>query len=276
MTAGPLASFGMYDLPWLRLATDRLWAAIRDRMRAGAPGAGGPEEMPETLERELPLDTIWRDPALILAQACGWPLVTTLRDAVQMVATPCYDLPGCDGPLYCSFVVVQANDPARSIADLRSSVAAINGWDSQSGMNALRAMVAPVAGGKSFFSEVRVSGAHRRSLAMVSDGDADIAAIDCVTHGLLAIHDPGHLSGTRVLCRTPMVPGLPLVTAAATSAATLARLIGVLSAAMTDPALAGTCATLRLRGIVPLTIADYAPILAQRAQAEALGYLDLH
>jgi ABC-type phosphate/phosphonate transport system substrate-binding protein len=265
----------MYDLPWLREATDRFWAAIRDQMRAGAPRATGSEEMPEALDRDRPPDAIWRDSRMVLAQACGWPLVTTLRDAVRVVATPCYDLPGCDGPLYRSFIVVRADSPARDIADLGGGVAAINGWDSQSGMNALRAAVAPVAGGKPFFSQVAVSGAHRRSLVMVSGGTADVAAIDCVTHGLLGAHDPGLIEGTRVLCRTPSVPGLPLITAAATSDATLARLIAALGAVMADPALAGTRAALRLRGIAPLTLADYAPLLALRAHAEALGYPDL-
>ena len=267
MTPNPVASLGMYDLPWLHAANDRLWSAIRDRMRAT-----GPEAMPETLERDRPLDEIWRDPRLVLAQTCGFPLVTALRSAVRLVATPCYDLPGCDGPLYCSFIIVQAGSPTRGIADLRGSRAAINSRDSQSGMNALRAMVAPLAGGKPFFSEIILSGAHRRSIALVSDGAADVAAIDCVTHGLLAAHDPDHLRGTRVLCRTPPLPGLPLITAATTPDATLARLTAALDAAMTDPALAKTRAALHLRGIARLTIADYAPILTSHDHAKVLGY----
>ncbi|HEX7388528.1 MAG TPA: hypothetical protein VF286_00360, partial [Acidiphilium sp.] len=62
----PVASLGMYDFPWLRPATDRLWAAIRDRMRMS-----GADAVPETLERSRALEDIWRDPNLVLAQTCG-------------------------------------------------------------------------------------------------------------------------------------------------------------------------------------------------------------
>jgi ABC-type phosphate/phosphonate transport system substrate-binding protein len=265
----PSASLGMYDFPWLQPTTDRLWAAIRDALRAACV------EAPERLDRERPLEAIWRDPKLVLAQACGLPLVTTLRDAVRVVATPCYDLPGCDGPHYRSFIVVAADHPARGIADLRGARAAINGWDSQSGMNALRALVAPLAGGQPFFSDIVVSGSHQRSLAMVGDGTADVAAIDCVTHGLLAAHGSGHLAGTRVLCHTPPVPGLPLITAAATPDATLNGLRAVLDAVIADPALEDIRATLHLRGIARLALDDYRPILASRADAEAAGYPQL-
>ncbi|HEX7389734.1 MAG TPA: PhnD/SsuA/transferrin family substrate-binding protein, partial [Acidiphilium sp.] len=195
-----------------------------------------------------------------------------LRDSVRVVATPCYDLPGCDGPLYCSMIVVGADSRAREIPDLRGGRVAINDRNSQSGMNALRAIVAPIAGGAPFFDKIMVSGSHLGSLAMVREGRADVAAIDCVTHGLVAEGNPDLLRGTRVLCRTPLVPGLPLVTSTATSDAVLARLIAALESTMTDPDLADIRTSLHLRGIARLGFADYAPILAQRDVAEASGY----
>ena len=63
-------------------------------------------------------------------------------------------------------------------------------------MSALRALIAPHAASGRFFAEVRVSGAHSASLAMVARGEADVAAIDCVVHALLARHRPGALHGT--------------------------------------------------------------------------------
>lgn len=264
----------MYDLPWLRPSTDRLWCAISDRLTvAGLTG------VPAALDHDRPLADIWHDPKLLLAQTCGFPLASALSDIVRVVATPCYDLPGCDGPLYCSFILVAADNPARHIADLRGQRAVINGWDSQSGMNALRAVVAPaaatVAKNQRFFRDITVSGAHRRSIAAIVDGTADVAAIDCVTYGLLATHEPDHIARTRILCRSPAVPGLPLVTAAATSDADTAMLFAALDDAMAASDLAETRAALHLCGIARLDIADYQPILALGVAAAAQGYPDL-
>ena len=265
-----IASLGMYDLPWLRAATDALWAALRDRLRAG-----GMDDVPDALDRSRPLAEIWRDPGLLLAQSCGYPLVFSLRDAVRLVGTPCYDLPGCAGPDYCSFIVVARGNPAQGTAGLRGARAAINGGDSQSGMSALRGAVAPLAGGKPFFREVVVTGAHMRSLDAVRDGSADVAALDCVTWGLTAAGQQSRLDGLRVLASTPATPGLPLVTAASRSDRMVAMLRDAWRAVVADPALADMRAELHLAGIAPASLADYAPVSAMRAMAEALGYPEL-
>ncbi len=143
-----VASLGMYDFPWLREATDAFWGLMRDGLReAGVDG------VPDELERERPLREIWRDPNLLLAQTCGYPLVTELAGRVRLVATPIYDLPGCDGVLHRSFVVVRADDPARELADLRGRRCAVNGFDSNTGMNLLRAAIAPLAQDGAVFRE---------------------------------------------------------------------------------------------------------------------------
>jgi hypothetical protein len=134
------ASLGMYELPWLIEATDALWAELRPALRA-ANVAG----VPDALDRSRPLAALWRDPALLLGQACGYPLVTELAGAVQVVATPVYAFPGCAGPMHRSFVLVRADDPAPSLAALRGRRCALNGRDSNTGMNLLRALVAPLA-----------------------------------------------------------------------------------------------------------------------------------
>lgn len=261
------ASLGMYDLAWLRTANNQLWTALRDRLRAA-----GETMVPDALDRSRAIDEIWRDPDVLLAQTCGLPLVTSLRNVVRVIGTPCYDFPGCSGPFYCSFVVVATGNPAAGIGDLRGERAAINGWDSQSGMSALRSVVAPFAEAGRFFSDVVVTGAHRASLAAVASGMADVAAIDCVTYGLLAAHDPAEIAGTRILCETPLVPGLPMVTAAETSDVTMNRLQDALGSVIVDPAFGDICMALGLHGFARLTEGDYAPILAHDATAAALRY----
>ncbi|MEE3501888.1 PhnD/SsuA/transferrin family substrate-binding protein [Acidiphilium acidophilum] len=263
----PVASLGMYDIPALRPALDRFWHVVSETLRnADTP-------IPATLSHDAPLDQVWRNPHLILAQTCGLPLMTELPE-VQLVATPCYDLPECDGPLYRSLIVVPASSPAATLADLRDRRAAINGWNSQSGMNALRAVIAPIApitGTARFFSAVEVTSSHRASLAALQSGRADVAAIDCVTHGLLARYEPASLTGTRILARSPPTPGLPLITAAGTSPDLLARLRDALARAASD----ATGKAIHWRGLESLTRADYTSILAMRADAVALGYPEL-
>ena len=251
-----IASLAMYDFPWLQQENDALWAALRGRLGDAAPAF---------LDRDRHVSDIWRDPSLLLAQTCGYPLMTELRGVVRLVATPVYDLPGCDGPFHRSFIVVRADDPACSVAALRGRRAAVNGWNSNSGMNLLRASVAPFATGGRFFSEVVVTGAHLASVAAIRDGRADVAAIDCVTHGLAARYRPELLAGTRVLAPTVPTASLPFVTASDASDAQVEALREALRAVLPWP-------SLNLAGVAALSEADYARVVDIEREAEEAGY----
>lgn len=261
------ASLGMYDAPWLAQANDALWAWLAARLRTV-----GVAEVPGTLDRTRPAPEVVRDPRLLLGQTCGYPLMTALHGTVRLVATPCYDLPGCEGALYRSAIVVAEDDPAQSLAELRGSVAAVNGPDSNSGMNVLRHAVAPLAVDGRFFADMRLTGAHLDSLAAVASGAARVAAIDCVTLGLAARHAPGRVAGTRILGWSVATPGLPLVTSVTTGDEDLARLRAGLDSALSAPELAGMRATLGLVGFDVLGLEDYAPILDIEREAAAQGY----
>lgn len=265
-----LASLGMYDPPWLRAANDALWAALGRRLRAE-----GVREVPDRLERDRPLPAIWRDPRLLLGQTCGYPLVTALGEAVTVVGRPSYDLPGCRPGLHRSFVVVRADAPFRDLADLRGARAALNGRDSNTGMNLLRRALAPLARGGRFFGTVAETGAHLASLAAVAAGKADAAAVDCVTFGLAARHRPELTAGVRVLAETPDSPTLPFVTAGGAGAERVARLRRALAETIADPANAGPCAALGLVGFEPAERGDYAVLLGFEAEAAAADYPDL-
>ncbi len=258
-----VASLGMYDFPWLAGATDALWAALHDGLRAA--GLAG---LPEALDRGRGLRAIWHDPALLLAQTCGYPLLTEFSGTLQLVATPVYDFPGCDGVLHRSFVVVRADEPALSLTEMRGRRCAINGRDSNTGMNLLRALIAPLAERRSFFASVIETGAHLDSLRAVREGRADLAAIDCVTYGLAARRQPALLRGTRILTRTAATPSLPFVTSIATSAADLAAL----RSALIDTAGAAVAGALGWSGVEILDLAAYAPVEALQREATAAGY----
>ena len=87
-------------------------------------------------------------------------------------------------------------------------------------MNLFRAAVAPLANGKPFFADVVETGAHAASLAAVAEGRADIAAIDCVTHALLARGASQLVAATKIIGETPSSPSLPFIASRALPQAT--------------------------------------------------------
>lgn len=266
-----LASLAMYnDPPVIRAATRRLWGHVRDSLRtAGLAG------IPDALDETIAYDAAWLDPNLLLAQTCGYPFATRLRGKVRLVATPCYDHPGCNGAWGGSFVVVRADEPAIAIGDLAGRRAAVNDRGSNSGYNLLRATVAPHAQSGRFFADVVETGGHVASLVAVAADKADVAAIDCVTWGNIQRHAPERLEALRILCETPKTPGLPLITSAAMSDAELATLRMALERAVADPAMTGTCRTLGLKGFTILTEADYNIVLRLERDAAASGFPEL-
>lgn len=261
------AALPMYDLPELREATDAWWQGLSRHLKKA-----GMRYLPDGLERPKSLSAHWLDPTLIFSQTCGYPLTHALSEHLHLIGTPCYSAPGCHGPRYCSLVVVAAAQPARRIADLRGMRCVYNGRDSQSGYNALRALIAPQAQNGRFFSTVQASGNHRDSLLAVGRGQADVCAVDCVTHALLARYAPDTLAGTRVLTQTPTAPGLPYVTA---SVLTVAEMRAGVAAAFADPDLREVRAALLLDGIELLERAAYREILNMEAFAVYRGYPEL-
>lgn len=206
------------------------------------------------------LVAFWCADDLLLSQACGYPLVTLLGDAVQVLAAPVFDLPGCEGIHYCSLIVVRKNG-ASDLEGLRGSVAAINQEHSQSGMNMLRHTFAPLAHAGRFFGRVQVAGSHLASMAMVQSGAADVAAIDCVTYALAERHAPQLVAGLRVLQRSVSAPGLPFIASRVLSEPQLQDLREVLQGlSSTAPQL---LAQLSLRALRPITLDDYRPISEQ-------------
>lgn len=265
-----LASLPMYDLPALRPAAETWWCGL-----AAACRAEGLEDVPEALEWPGDPRDHWRVPELLFSQTCGFPLMTAFRDSVSVIATPCYSAEGCSGPFYSSALVVRQEDPARDLGDLRGRRAAFNSRDSQSGYNVLRALVAPLAGGESFFTATVETGGHGASLDAVAEERADIAAVDCITFAAHRRHRPAVTDGLRVLAYGPSTPGLPYVTAAGRSEDELLRLREALYEALADPGLAGAREALLLTGASVLPEDAYEVILEMRDEAIAKGYADL-
>ena len=255
---GAIAALPMYDWPEARRANDRLWGAVRDRLRAAGVAA------PERLSRDVGLVEGWRHPGLVLGQTCGLPLVGALAGRVTVVGAGDYRLPGCQPGWYRSAVVARADDGRTALAEFRGAVLAVNGFDSQSGWGSILRHAAPLAERGRFFAEAAVSGAHRASLAMVSGGAADIAAIDAVSWRLAQRWAP-EAAGLRVLMLTEPTPGLPLIAAAGTDAARHAAAVEAGIAAL-DPE---ARAALGIAGFAALAPDDYRLIGERLAVAAA-------
>jgi ABC-type phosphate/phosphonate transport system substrate-binding protein len=267
---GRLAGLPMYDLPGLAAANDALWQAIAHHLQAA-----GLTDIPPALERDMPVELLWQDPRLLLAQSCGYPLMASLRGRVRLVATPCYRAAGCTGVRHGSAIIVRAHDDRRDLAALRGSRCVANHHHSNTGMNLLRAAVAVLAEGRPFFGSVTWSGSHRNSLAMIARSEADVAAIDAVTFALLGRVEPDLVAQTRILGWTEATPGLPFITAGDTDDAT----VEILRAALLEISAAPVHARLRdellLDGFVIVPEAAYQDVLALERRAADLGYPDL-
>ena len=265
-----LASLPMYDLPEVSAATDAWWSGV-----ASALQRAGLDAVPEALTRDPDVD-LWHSQEMILSQTCGYSLTHELAGAVELVATPAYSADGCSGADYSSLIVVSDDNPATGLEDLRGAVCAYSRPHSHSGYNALRAAVAPLAGGGAFFSRVVESGGHPVSIELVATGQADVCAVDCVTHALIAKCRPDALAGTRVIAATERAPGLPYVTRAGADDDHLSRLRDGLNEAFADPRLADVRGTLLLTGMQVLGYDAYRRIDAMEDSAHAAGYAKLH
>jgi hypothetical protein len=265
-----VASLPMYDPPELRAAVDAWWEGLVDAFRHE-----GVTEVPDRLTRRYFTEEVWRHPALLITQVCGYDVVRGWSRRLAYLGTPCYSAPGCHGIDSTSFILVGADSQARSLADLRGAHCVINGYASHSGCNVLREAMAPLARGGRFFGAVTVSGSHFASLTRLATGNANVAAIDCVTYALMARCRPDLVRCTRILSETVRAPSPPYVTRADCSPDLIARLRGGLLRAAADPRLAAVRSDLMIAGIEILPSEAYERIASIEVVAAAAGYAEL-
>src|SRR2546430_1924243 len=101
-----LARLPWYDLAEACAGPDALWDAVAIRLRIAGIG-----NVPATLSRGEDYEVPWRSGRLLLSQCCGYDLHSALSDHLQVVATPSYCAPGCEGWHYRSVVIVRADSP---------------------------------------------------------------------------------------------------------------------------------------------------------------------
>jgi ABC-type phosphate/phosphonate transport system substrate-binding protein len=239
-----IASLGMYDRPETAGANDRLWAGLRDGLRAR--GVAAPEALTRGTDAYWPA---WLSQGLVFSQTCGMPYRLRLHGQVTLIGSPDFDLQGCPPGHYNSVFVVRKDDPRDSLAAFRGARFAYNEALSQSGWAAPQNHVAQLG---FQFSNPVATGGHRLSAEAVAGGRADIASLDALTYLMCRRHDP-LMAALREIGRTQPTPALPYIAAkgadADASFAAMADAIGGLTPQDRE--------TLSLRGIVKIPAEAY-------------------
>jgi len=261
-----IATLDMYDFPETREATNAWWEALA-RGFAAEGLTGIPQHRTRSTEESAP----WSSADLSFTQICGYPLRMKFHDVLRVVGTPCYRAEGCDGPRYSSVVIVQRGAGITSIDALEGARLAYNGALSQSGMSAFRALLAEHGIKPGFFGDAVCSHGHRASVSMVTSGEADTAAIDCVTWALLQKYAPHECDAVEILAWTPDSPGLPYAVPAEVDDQTIAAYRRGIERALAEPAAQSGREALMIDGFAPLTDVDYGEIDAMETRARERG-----
>lgn len=259
-----IAALPMYNVT---PALDHAWREwLGDVLRMVKPAC-------RIVEPDEELHGFWRRPNLLISQTCGYPFMHGLHEQVQLIATPHFDAPGCEGAHYSSVLVTRADAQFDTLAACRNARAAFNQDDSNSGMNVFRHAVAPLSRAGQFFSAVLRTGSHLGSLRAVADGRADVAAIDCVTYAFVSDELPELARQVRSIGMTAPSPGLPLIASDTVPTATILALRDALGEALTSRP--ERAKRLRLRGFSVLPPSDYQRIEQLENEARAAGYAHL-
>jgi ABC-type phosphate/phosphonate transport system substrate-binding protein len=262
----------MYDVAEAQRATDALWASLRDAFQRE-----GLADAPEQLTRDIPVISQWAAPRLFFSQCCGYDVVFGFSSALELLGVPRYaDETGCSELGYRSYIIVREDSRICALADLRGAVCAVNGFNSYSGTGSLRALVAPLSRDGRFFGKVKVSGSHVRSIEMVRAGEADVAAIDCVTYALLGRYRPLCLAGTRILAPTDPVPAPPYVTSRDYPPETVGRMQNALTSVLNHTPRHAFCEELFVEGVSLAPLQVYSQILDQDQIALGRNYYEMH
>ena len=256
-----VAQLPMYDWPEFTQATNRLWASIRDHFNKAGIDA------PASLDRTTPPAENWQSAKLLLSQTCGLPLVADLSGKVKVLGSFAYREIEPAGS-YHSVIISHKHDDEPG-SGFEGKRAVINGDDSYSGCLALKCFVADNGSGENPFASVLVSGDHRASLCAVASGNADIAAIDCVSWQLAKQCEPT-IKSLKVIAHTRSRPGLPLITHLNASVREISAMRDALARAVDDLD-EKSCMMLGIHDFVAREASDYAPIAEDLALCGSLS-----
>lgn len=189
----------MYDRAENADAHDRLWNAIHaEAMTRGVA-------LPEHLTRGVSEDALWSAPDLILGQICNLPFRQTYYDRLHVIGAMDYGVDHLDAGFYDSVIITR---PEHIDADVSKLRFAYNATESNSGWDAAHLWAEK---NTTQLNPTLETGGHRASLKAVAQGQADIAALDCITFRQCLKWD-AEAHAVVVKDRTAATPGMLLVT----------------------------------------------------------------
>lgn len=179
------------------------------------------------------------------AWICGFPFVQ-FEDRLSLLAVPVYR----GQPLYQSYIIVHAGDPAARFEDLRGSSHAFSDPDSNSGFLVTRHLLAVAhETPDSFFSNFFFTYGHRDVIRAVASGLARSGSVDGYVWDVVGEVEPKLVAGTRVIRRSEFLGFPPIACArAAVDGERAQALRQALLDITTDPAGRQVLAMLHLDG----------------------------
>lgn len=200
------------------------------------------------------------------AWICGYPYVMHETE-LQLVAVPRWR----GRPLYQSYLIVDADRRAESLADLKGDVHAFSDPDSNSGFLVTRAALAEThARPETFFERTFFTYGHRNVIRAVASGLATSGSVDGYVYEVVAELEPDLTARTRIVRRSEWL-GFPPIAAprVAVDNEHLARLSAALLNMSEDMEGRAILAMLRLDGFAREE-ADLFDTIAAKAATVAL------
>jgi phosphonate transport system substrate-binding protein len=207
---------------------------------------------------------------------CGLPYVRLRQQRnppVELLAAPVLQGVRYEGrPIYYSDVIVRADSPYRTFADLRGSSWSYNDPESQSGYGiTLHTLVCKGETG-GFFSRVIEAGFHQESIRLVCEGKVDASAIDSQVLAIATRDRPELSRQLRVIDSFGPSSIQPVVAASRLPDSLKADISQALISMAGDPEACERLAEGLFERMVWVPDSHYDDIRAMQSEAEAAGF----
>jgi len=210
---------------------------------------------------------------------CGLPYVMLTRREpapVELLAAPVLEGERYGGqPIYFSDVIVHAESPFRSFADLRGRSWSYNDPDSHSGYGVTRYRLVEIGETQGYFGKVVEAGFHQESIRMVREGEIDASAIDSQVLAVAMRDDPSLARDLLVIDTLGPSTIQPVVAARTLPEGLKSDLQAVILTMHNDPAVRAQLARGLVERFAPVTDATYDDIRHMLRAAEAADFLTL-